>query len=134
MEHSRNPKFGMLKKPCGNCPFRNDEGAIKLAPGRVEDIIQELLTDDWKSFHCHKTVYSQKGGFHDGDGNYLPSGNEKMCAGAMAVLHKLGRPSIGMRIAMVTNELTTQELDQMALGVLEPEGTASSYLYDEIDN
>jgi len=35
-----------LKKPCANCPFRN-QGAISLAPGRLEGIIDTLLGDDY---------------------------------------------------------------------------------------
>ncbi|MDF5404448.1 hypothetical protein P3681_25155, partial [Vibrio parahaemolyticus] len=31
-----------LKKPCANCPFRK-EGAIELAPGRLEGIINDIV-------------------------------------------------------------------------------------------
>ncbi|HBX5175140.1 TPA: hypothetical protein MH391_21585 [Klebsiella pneumoniae] len=30
-----------LKKPCANCPFKK-EGAIELAPGRLEGIINDI--------------------------------------------------------------------------------------------
>ncbi|HGW3237511.1 TPA: hypothetical protein ACNKCC_005820, partial [Klebsiella pneumoniae] len=45
-----------LKKPCANCPFRK-EGAIELAPGRLEGIINDIVENDMTTFHCHKTVH-----------------------------------------------------------------------------
>ena len=35
-----------LKKPCSNCPFRNDEDAIDLKIDRKEQIIEELLSGE----------------------------------------------------------------------------------------
>lgn len=49
-----------MKKPCKNCPFRA-EGAITLQEGRVAGIVEDLK-DDFKVFHCRKTVHSSKGG------------------------------------------------------------------------
>lgn len=46
-----------LKRPCENCPFLVD-GAIDLAPGRLEGIIEGLLVDDLSTFQCHKTIQS----------------------------------------------------------------------------
>lgn len=97
-------RFFALKKPCDNCPFRK-EGAIELQPGRVEGIIDSLLTDDHMAFHCHKTV--DHDGFNDGvededDDQYAPSGKEAMCAGAMVYLQKVGRMSVQMRLGVIT--------------------------------
>ncbi|MEZ1440132.1 hypothetical protein QVM41_28145 [Pseudomonas shirazica] len=90
-----------LKRPCANCPFLK-EGAIELAPGRLDGIIEGLLEDDHSTFQCHKTVHSRKGGEWDEDGNYTASGHEAMCAGAAAYLMKNGSPSVAMRIAFAT--------------------------------
>lgn len=90
-----------LKRPCGNCPFRK-KGAIELSEGRLEGIVEHLMENDSSSFHCHKTVHSSQGGEFDDDGDYLPSGNEAMCAGAAAYLMKKGRPTIGMRLAFMS--------------------------------
>ncbi|MGX4925847.1 hypothetical protein ACUYF2_24335 (plasmid) [Escherichia coli] len=91
-----------LKKPCANCPFRK-EGAIELAPGRLEGIINDIVENDMTTFHCHKTVHSKSGGEWDEEGNYAPSGQESMCAGAAAYLMKIGRPTVAMRIAFGTH-------------------------------
>jgi hypothetical protein len=82
-----------LKKPCENCPFLK-EGAIKLSPGRLDDII-ETLKNDQNHFQCHKTVHSKRGGDwiedEDGELHYQPSGNESQCVGSMVYLLKQGR-------------------------------------------
>lgn len=80
--------FG-LKKPCANCPFRNDEKAIELAPGRREDIIEGLLSGKDSTFHCHKTVYRKGAENFDEDGNYTPN-EVAQCPGALAVCKKFG--------------------------------------------
>ncbi|HEE9763390.1 MULTISPECIES: hypothetical protein [Pseudomonas] len=100
-----------LKRPCANCPFLK-EGAIELAPGRLDGIIEGLLEDDHSSFQCHKTVHSRKGGDRDEDGNYRSSGHEAMCAGAAAYLMNNNRPSVAMRFAFATGAATPADWDQ----------------------
>ncbi|WP_244137517.1 hypothetical protein [Burkholderia pyrrocinia] len=46
-----------LRRPCENCPFRK-EGAIKLARGRLDGIVEHLIRDDHSTFQCHKTVHN----------------------------------------------------------------------------
>ncbi|ATW58060.1 hypothetical protein CNR34_00127 [Pseudomonas phage nickie] len=90
-----------LNKPCENCPFLKDESkAIRLQRGRRDGIIEDLLDGSVTGFSCHKTVHSKTGGEwdEDGDGSYIPSGRELECAGAIAVLEKLNRPTQLMRI------------------------------------
>ncbi len=108
-----------LRTPCSNCPFRI-EGAIELEPGRLEGIVEELVRDDWSTFHCHKTVYSNSGGDWGEDGQYEPSGKESMCAGAAAYLHKIGRPTVAMRLAFATNTLDVETLVKNGLLVIDP--------------
>jgi hypothetical protein len=109
-----------LRKPCSNCPFRK-EGAIELAPGRLEGIIEGLIEDDWSTFQCHKTVHSEKtGGDWDEDGNYRSSGNESMCAGAMVYLEKLGRPTVGMRIGRMMGDYDPSNMHKAFDDVIEP--------------
>lgn len=74
-----------MKKPCGNCPFRNDIMPY-LTPERAEEISDALLTD--KSFTCHK--YSHELG-HPRDQE------ERHCAGAMIILEKMEKPNQWMR-------------------------------------
>lgn len=99
-----------LKRPCHNCPFLK-EGAIELAEGRLEGIIDGLMRDDHSTFHCHKTVHSKRGGEFDDEGNYTPSGHEAMCAGAAATLMKKGRPNIAMRLAFMTKAIPVTHWD-----------------------
>lgn len=90
-----------LKKPCANCPFLK-EGAIDLAPGRLDGIIEHLTTDDMATFQCHKTVHSKRGGEweedEDGNSKYIPSGRESYCAGALIYLEKARKPTVAMRL------------------------------------
>lgn len=90
-----------LNKPCENCPFLKDESrAIQLNEGRRDGIIEELLDGTASGFSCHKTVHCKTGGTWDDDeeGSYIPSGRELQCAGAIAVLEKLNRPTQLMRV------------------------------------
>ena len=90
-------RFG-LKKPCGNCPFRNDEGAISLEPGRLEEIKEDLL-DDGNTFICHKTVQYDREELHDEEtGRYLAQPEDQACVGAAIWLLKRGRPNVSMRL------------------------------------
>lgn len=87
-------KYLSLKKPCGNCPFRK-EGAIDLAPGRFQQIIVTLVSNDTQSFHCHKTVK------RDDDGESIEHPGLRFCAGAMIYLEKIARPSVIQRVGRV---------------------------------
>lgn len=99
-----------LKKPCANCPFLL-EGAIKLRAGRLKGITEDLLSNDHNLFPCHKTATGDEKETEDGDYTYVPSGEERMCAGASAYLMKRGAPSVGMRIAFVFGEASPEDWD-----------------------
>lgn len=86
-----------LKKPCANCPFLK-LGAIKLRPGRLEEIISELVDDDKGMFPCHKTIKKTDVEL-DEDGNETITGEANVCAGSLSYLIKLGKIPVGMRIA-----------------------------------
>lgn len=102
-----------LKAPCGNCPFRI-HGAIELEPGRLDGIIQDLVKNDCSTFQCHKTVHSKTtGGDWDDDGNYVSTGKEAMCVGAMIYLEKLGRPTVGMRIAQIRGVYDPRQFEKL---------------------
>lgn len=90
-----------LKRPCSSCPFLK-QGGLVLAPGRLDGITSGLLEDDHRPFPCHKTVHAPHGGEFDGEGHYMPSGREAMCAGAAAYRMKHRRPSVSMRVAFAT--------------------------------
>ncbi|RQQ47595.1 hypothetical protein [Burkholderia stagnalis] len=99
-----------LRRPCENCPFRKN-GAIQLAPGRLERIVEHLVSNDHSTFQCHKTVHNaHTGGEWDDDGNYVASGQESMCAGAMIYLEKIGRPTVGMRLGRVLGRYDPERL------------------------
>lgn len=106
-----------MKRPCANCPFLK-VGAIRLMPGRREGIIQGLLEDDFQTFYCHKTVNNSNEddwGDYDEDtesSRYKESGNEAMCAGAAAYLMKVGRPTVGMRVAFAMDIAKPEDWDE----------------------
>lgn len=110
----------MLRRPCANCPFLK-QGAIELAPGRLDGIVETLVSDDRSTFHCHKTVHNGRtGGEWDDEGNYAASGHESMCAGAMIYLEKLGRPTVGMRVGRVLGMYSPNDLAPHFDAVIEP--------------
>ncbi len=119
-------EFFRLKKPCANCPFRK-EGAIELMPGRLDSIIEGLLADDFESFLCHKTVNREvEDDFeetfdhrHDEAGRPILDG-EKLCAGAAAYLIKAKRPTVGMRIALITGSISPSQWDASLDLVIDP--------------
>jgi hypothetical protein len=80
--------FKMIK-PCVHCPFRKDIRAY-LTKSRVREIERSLVR---ATFPCHETTT------HNDDGEYVRTGDETHCAGALILLEKLERPSQMMRIA-----------------------------------
>lgn len=99
-----------LSRPCVTCPFLKC-GGTELVPGRLAGIVKTLLADDRESFICHKTLRPGMAGTGDSMAKERPpSGSERMCAGAMIVLEKLGAPSIGMRIAELYGRYTPERL------------------------
>jgi hypothetical protein len=83
-----------LTRPCANCPFRSDIRPY-LTRGRVREIQQSLYGG--ASFPCHLTTDWRDD--DDGEGSYIPTGEEIHCAGALIVMEKEGRSSQMMRIA-----------------------------------
>ena len=109
-----------LHSPCGNCPFLKF-GAIELAPGRLDGIVEQLVTDDHSTFHCHKTVHNDRtGGVWNDEGHYVASGKESMCAGAMIYLEKMGRPTVGMRLGRVFGLYDPDRLRPTFADVIDP--------------
>ena len=45
-----------LNAPCDNCPFSTHKAAIKLQPDRVEDLANDIESNDNFMFYCHKTI------------------------------------------------------------------------------
>ena len=81
-----------LKKPCEDCPFRNDKEHQRgwLGEDRASEIERSLSRH---TFPCHKTTK------HDDDGNYQQRPKEQHCAGALIMLEHMEQPSQMMRIA-----------------------------------
>ena len=96
----------ITKRPCSNCPFRSDGAGVSLQPGRLEGIIQDLLDDDTGSFVCHKTLTTER----------------MTCAGAVAVMSKLGRLPVIARLGLVMDVITTDDIHASAAMVIDPPG------------
>jgi hypothetical protein len=80
-----------LTQPCASCPFRTDI-AFCLARERRSEIAAFLLFGD-ATFACHNTVdYSRWEGDRgeDEDADYIYSGDEQHCAGALITLKRMG--------------------------------------------
>lgn len=109
-----------LKKPCANCPFRNDGQAIDLMPGRKEEIIESLLNGESMTFSCHKTVYRPDGVNFNDDGEYTPK-EVSHCPGAAAVARKFGRDTVAVQVASRLGFIDEDHYDGALEGTLEPQ-------------
>jgi hypothetical protein len=108
-----------LKKPCDQCPFvKNSMMNKTLSEGRVTDIVEDLLSDDKKTFTCHKTI----------DYNEMDENNElvrnpqkeEMCFGSMIFLQKIRRPHVSQRLAYALGILDHNNLVKNGDLVIDP--------------
>ena len=99
-----------VKRPCKDCPFRNDEVMnISLCKNRMEEIINSLHED--KIFSCHKTIDYSK---HDNDKDeHVLQPENKFCAGAMLYLIKEGSPNQPMQLGERFGMFNPSSLDGM---------------------
>lgn len=79
-----------MTTPCDNCPFRTDVPPY-LRPERVREIQHALVRSE---FYCHKTTEHR-----DDDGEYVRTGNEIHCAGALILMEHEEMTSQMSRIA-----------------------------------
>ena len=76
-----------VKEMCHDCPFGNSEAQRhmrnSLRPGRFEEIAQSV----WQGafFACHKTTRGEE----DDEGNYIYTGKEKQCRGAIEFVERV---------------------------------------------
>ena len=86
-----------LKKPCKDCPFRNDKEHQKgwLGGERAEEIYDGLVSGN--VFPCHKTHdYTED----DGNGQFHHQKDHQFCAGALIMLEKTGEAMQSQAIRM----------------------------------
>ena len=101
-----------LIRPCAKCPFRNDIPPF-LREDRVWEIADSLVNAE---FPCHETVdYDDEQWYNDdeekGGSFFIPTGDEKHCAGALILLEKLEQPSQMMRICERFGSYDRNKLD-----------------------
>jgi len=96
----------ITKRPCANCPFRSDGAGIELTPGRLEGIVSGLLSDDQKTFVCHKTLDKER----------------RTCAGAVGLMCKLGRLPVVARLGLAYGVIGQADIEASAEMVIEPTG------------
>ncbi|MFN9474659.1 DUF6283 family protein [Acidovorax sp.] len=95
----------ITKRPCANCPFRSDGGAVQLHPERLDDIVNGLLADDHKTFICHKTLDLER----------------MTCAGAVGVMAKLGHLPLVARLGLEFGVISRDDIAASAALVIEPQ-------------
>ena len=88
-----------LRRPCGQCPFRNDRPGF-LNAGRVGEITHAILKDN-KTFSCHKTLDGEWAEDQDesAEAHYHPGPEEQMCAGALVLIEKTGAANQMVQLA-----------------------------------
>lgn len=101
----------ILKRPCANCPFRNDSAAIELRPGRLTSIVDGLCRDDQQTFVCHKTLDSER----------------MTCAGAVAFMFKDGHLPVIARMGLSLGVISMDDIKASAAMVVEPESLESCH-------
>lgn len=104
-----------LKKPCKDCPFRNDKPHQRgwLGEARATEIYEDLI--DGRLFPCHKTHdYSQDS--HDEQGNFVHQDNHQFCAGALIMLEnkQATAQSQALRMAVALGIYEPSQLDKDA--------------------
>lgn len=95
-----------LKTPCKDCPFRAGVD-LHLGQGRIEGII-ESLKDDWHAFQCHKTTH--KGEWSEDGDTYIPTGEESVCMGSLAYMHREGYLPVIARVALMTKKISLEDI------------------------
>lgn len=100
-----------LKKPCKDCPFRNDKPQNKgwLGEERAKEIYQTLMNDGL--FPCHKTHdYSRS----NDDGKFEHQDSHQFCAGALIMLENENTTfnSFPLRMAVSLEMLDRDRLDK----------------------
>lgn len=100
----------ITKRPCSNCPFRSDGAGIALSPGRLEGIVHDLMSDDQSTFVCHKTLDKTR----------------MTCAGAVAVMSKIGHLPMIARLGLSCGVITTEDIEASAAMVIDPDALVLS--------
>lgn len=95
----------ITKRPCSNCPFRNDGAGVELREGRLQNIVTGLMADDTRTFVCHKTLDSER----------------MTCAGAVGVMSKAGRLPVIARLGLVYGVITQNDIEASAAMVIDPQ-------------
>lgn len=94
----------ITKRPCANCPFRKDDAAIELRPGRLKSIVADLQADDQQTFVCHKSLSRER----------------MTCAGAVGFMSKTGRLPVIARLGLVYGVISTNDIEVSAAMVIDP--------------
>jgi hypothetical protein len=80
--------------PCADCPFRRGKHAIRLHPGRVEEIAGNMLDVNGGTFSCHKETHGRTTAR-----GYRASVNDVHCAGALIFAERNDNQTRSMQIA-----------------------------------
>ena len=92
------------KRPCSNCPFRCDGAASQLVPGTLEAPNAGLRSTEMSTFVGHNSLDPPR----------------LTCAGAVAVMAKLGRLSVIARLGLVHEVITKADIEASKQLVIEP--------------
>ena len=101
----------IAKRPCSNCPFRSDGQGIELQPGRLDEIIQGMLSDDQRTFVCHKLDKERK-----------------TCAGFVGVMSKLKHLPVIARLGLAYGVITMVDVRACENMVIEPAGMKLNFI------
>lgn len=94
-----------LRKPCKDCPFRNDIRPF-IHPERAAEIARGVLEEDL-TFTCHKTISGENTDEDEyayeedptAEVSYVPGPQDQMCAGALVLIQKTGSSNQMVQLA-----------------------------------
>lgn len=98
-----------LRRPCAECPFRNDRPGY-LTEERAEEIADAVTSSRGSTFTCHKTTIPDPAS----DGEMMDGPNAQHCAGALILAEKGGTVGQMVRIAERLGLYDASKLDMDA--------------------
>jgi hypothetical protein len=94
------------KTPCASCPYRKDVPVKTWHRSEFENLLAQDQDQFGRMFGCHKF-------------RFRPSEEQHFCAGWLLDQKERGYPSLHLRMFLITNGITVEQLDEITSGGLD---------------
>ena len=112
MSTQTRPAYFRLRKPCKNCPFRNDT-ARPFALGRPRRAEITGALREGSTFTCHETTVPVDDDDWESGGSMMDGPKAAMCAGALATMERERYSSQAVRLALGLQMTTIEHLHHL---------------------